>query len=144
MVRRRIIRCFSKIGLMRSRALVHRVLPVLLLHCGLAVYCDAAVLDGNPSSYRTLLRKLQPGDTLRLAPGRYVRLQIANLNGAEDAWITITGPASGTPAEIVKQSPEEIARMKTRPTWGRLVASIAVHPRQMRALSTYRFDAGTT
>ena len=45
-------------------------------------------------------------------------------------------------AEIVKQSPEEIARMKTRPTWAGLVASVAVLPRQMRALSTYRFDAG--
>ena len=44
--------------------------------------------------------------------------------------------------EIVKQSPEEIARMKARPTWAGLVASIAVHPRQMRALSAYRFDAG--
>lgn len=53
----------------------------------------------------------------------------------EQAFITFQ-------AEIVKQSPEEIARMKTRPTWGRLVASIAVHPRQMRALSAYRFDAG--
>ena len=44
-------------------------------------------------------------------------------------------------AEIVKQSPEEIARMKARPTWTRLVATIAQHPRQMRALSAYRFDA---
>lgn len=43
--------------------------------------------------------------------------------------------------EIVKQSPEEIARMKARPTWAGLVASIAVHPRQMRALSAYRFDS---
>jgi len=43
--------------------------------------------------------------------------------------------------EIVKQSPEEIIRMKARPTWAGLVASIAVHPRQMRALSAYRFDA---
>jgi pimeloyl-ACP methyl ester carboxylesterase len=43
--------------------------------------------------------------------------------------------------EIVKQSPEELARMKARPTWQRLVATIAVHPRQMRALSAYRFDA---
>ena len=43
--------------------------------------------------------------------------------------------------EIVKQSPEEIARMKARPTWTRLVDTIAVHPRQMRALSAYRFDA---
>jgi pimeloyl-ACP methyl ester carboxylesterase len=43
--------------------------------------------------------------------------------------------------EIVKQSPEEIARMRARPTWAGLVATIAVHPRQMRALSAYRFDA---
>ena len=43
--------------------------------------------------------------------------------------------------EIVKQSPEEIARMKARPTWAGLVATIAVHPRQMRALSAYQFDA---
>jgi pimeloyl-ACP methyl ester carboxylesterase len=52
----------------------------------------------------------------------------------EQAFITFQ-------AEIVKQSPEEIARMKARPTWTRLVATIAVHPRQMRALSAYRFDA---
>jgi len=43
--------------------------------------------------------------------------------------------------EIVKQSPEEIARMKARPTWVGLVATITVHPRQMRALSAYQFDA---
>jgi pimeloyl-ACP methyl ester carboxylesterase len=43
--------------------------------------------------------------------------------------------------EIVKQSPAEIARMKERPTWAGLVATIAVHPRQMRALAAYRFDA---
>lgn len=43
--------------------------------------------------------------------------------------------------EIVQQSPDEIARMKARPTWPGLVASISAHPRQMRALLTYRFDA---
>jgi pimeloyl-ACP methyl ester carboxylesterase len=43
--------------------------------------------------------------------------------------------------EIVKQSPEEITRMRTRPTWPGLVASMAVHARQMFALSAYRFDA---
>jgi pimeloyl-ACP methyl ester carboxylesterase len=31
--------------------------------------------------------------------------------------------------------------MKARPTWTDLVATIAVHPRQMRALAAYRFDA---
>lgn len=44
-------------------------------------------------------------------------------------------------AEVVKQSPDEISRMKARPTWPGLVATIAVHPRQMRALAAYRFEA---
>jgi pimeloyl-ACP methyl ester carboxylesterase len=43
--------------------------------------------------------------------------------------------------DVVKQSPEEITRMKARPTWPGLIATIAVHPRQMRALAAYRFDA---
>ena len=43
--------------------------------------------------------------------------------------------------EVVKQSPEELARMRARPTWTALVATIAVHPRRMQALAAYRFDA---
>jgi pimeloyl-ACP methyl ester carboxylesterase len=43
--------------------------------------------------------------------------------------------------ETVKQSAAEIARMKARPNFAGLVASIRVHPRQMRALAAYRFDA---
>jgi pimeloyl-ACP methyl ester carboxylesterase len=57
--------------------------------------------------------------------------------------------ASGDPDEAVatflrevgRQSPDEIAAMKTRPSWPKLVATIALHPRQMRALASYRFDA---
>lgn len=44
--------------------------------------------------------------------------------------------------EVGRQSPEEIAAMKTRPSWPGLVATIPMHPRQMRALADYRFDAG--
>lgn len=44
-------------------------------------------------------------------------------------------------SEIVKQSPEEIARMKARPTWPGLVATMTVQARTMRALAAYRFDA---
>lgn len=43
--------------------------------------------------------------------------------------------------ETVQQSSAEIVRMKTRPTWPGLVASMRAHPRQMRALAAYRFDA---
>ncbi len=43
--------------------------------------------------------------------------------------------------EVVKQSQEELAKMKTRPNYRGLIATINVHPRQMRALAAYRFDA---
>ena len=61
----------------------------------------ARVLAGDPSNYRELLRTLQAGDTLNLAPGVYARLPIVALNGGPDSWITITGPVSGEPAVIV-------------------------------------------
>jgi pimeloyl-ACP methyl ester carboxylesterase len=43
--------------------------------------------------------------------------------------------------EVGEQSPGEIAAMKSRPSWPGLVATIHSHPRQMRALAGYRFDA---
>jgi pimeloyl-ACP methyl ester carboxylesterase len=43
--------------------------------------------------------------------------------------------------EVVHQSPEEIAVMKKRPNWPGLVDTVVLHPRQMRALADYRFDA---
>jgi pimeloyl-ACP methyl ester carboxylesterase len=43
--------------------------------------------------------------------------------------------------EIGNQTPQELAAMKTRPTWPGLVDTIVLHPRQMRELAAYRFDA---
>jgi pimeloyl-ACP methyl ester carboxylesterase len=43
--------------------------------------------------------------------------------------------------EVVRVSPSEVAAMRTRPAWRSLVDSIDSHPRQMRALAGYRFDA---
>jgi pimeloyl-ACP methyl ester carboxylesterase len=43
--------------------------------------------------------------------------------------------------EIGQQSPAEIAAMRSRPNWQTLVATIDSHPRQMRALAAYKFDA---
>ncbi|BDC50803.1 hypothetical protein F183_A31190 [Bryobacterales bacterium F-183] len=42
--------------------------------------------------------------------------------------------------EVVRQSPQEMARMRSSPNWSKLVATIAVHPRQMYAIAAYRFD----
>ena len=45
-------------------------------------------------------------------------------------------------AEVVRQSPEELAAMRTRASWPSLVATMSALPRQLRALAGYRFDAG--
>jgi pimeloyl-ACP methyl ester carboxylesterase len=42
---------------------------------------------------------------------------------------------------IVQQPAEEIEKMKARSNWPNLVATIAMQPRQMRALAAYKFDA---
>jgi pimeloyl-ACP methyl ester carboxylesterase len=43
--------------------------------------------------------------------------------------------------EVVKLSPDEIDAMRKRPAWRGMVAGIDAHPRQMRALAGYEFDA---
>ena len=60
--------------------------------------------------------------------------QMVRKGDLEEALVTFQ-------TEIVKQSPEEIARMRARPTWSRLVSSMRVHARQMFALAAYRFNA---
>jgi pimeloyl-ACP methyl ester carboxylesterase len=43
--------------------------------------------------------------------------------------------------EVVKLSPGEVAAMRSRPSWPGFAATVDSHPRQMRALAAYRFDA---
>ncbi len=66
----------------------------------IAVPLCAREYNGKPSNYQGMLRQLKPGDTLNLAPGKYPRLYLTNLNGAPDAWITIAGPQADPPAVI--------------------------------------------
>lgn len=42
--------------------------------------------------------------------------------------------------EVVRQTPGEVAAMRSRPSWPRLRATIGSQPRQIRALAAYRFD----
>ncbi len=54
-------------------------------------------INATPENYRTLLGTLEPGDTLRLAPGRYLRgLRIRGMHGAEGRPITIAGAGAKT------------------------------------------------
>jgi hypothetical protein len=64
----------------------------------------AATYDANPTNYNAQMSLLQPGDTLQLASGTYPLLKLTGLNGTPSAWITITGPDSGSPAIIAAYS----------------------------------------
>ena len=84
---------------------MYKMLAILASCLGLVLpsLAPAAIavdISANPSHYRKILTMLKPGDTMRLEPGKYSRLVIANLNGSADAWITIEGPVSGPPAII--------------------------------------------
>lgn len=72
----------------------------ILLLCGSAV-AAAANIEATPANYRDLVRRLKPGDTLRLAPGTYTGLDVVGLNGTPDDWIRITGPSDNKPAVIL-------------------------------------------
>lgn len=59
----------------------------------------AATYNGTPATYRSIVPNLQAGDTLVLAAGAYADgLDVYGLRGTSAAWITITGPSSGSPA----------------------------------------------
>src|SRR5512133_955210 len=62
---------------------------------------SATIYNATPSTYKSLMSGLRPGDVLSLGPGTYPRLYVDGLRGTATAWITITGPTSGTPATIV-------------------------------------------
>ena len=74
---------------------------VILISAAAGISAHAAVYNATPANYTSVMNTLKPGDTMQLAAGTYTLLSISNLNGTSSAWITITGPASGSPARIV-------------------------------------------
>ena len=87
--------------------MVHTRRPLCLCFVAFALVLPsrravAADINADPSDYESALSAMQPGDTLHLASGTYSDLLvIQNLNGSENEWITIEGPASGEPAVFV-------------------------------------------
>ena len=58
------------------------------------------LVNATPTNYKSLMSKLQPGDTLAVAAGNYPGLYISGLRGSSSQCIVITGPSSGSPAVI--------------------------------------------
>jgi Right handed beta helix region len=87
---------------MKPDHLLSRSCLLLLLALAIAflpVFAGATVYEAkNSIEFKTLLNKLQPGDTLRVAPGEYDGgVEIRNLNGKGYALITIEGMEWGYP-----------------------------------------------
>jgi len=78
-------------GDMRLRALLVGVLLAA------ATSVQASVIDATPKDYRTQMKRLVPGDTLRLAPGDYfMGLPIHKMNGRAGAPIRIQARDEGS------------------------------------------------
>ena len=77
----------------------------IFLFISFASTISAATITASPSDYLSKLSNLKAGDTLVLAPGNYQGgFNITDLKGTANAWITITGPETGTPATIEGRS----------------------------------------
>ena len=70
-------------------------------------------IQANPSTYRSLLAGLLPGDRLQLAAGTYTQgLNLWNKNGQPGKCIVIEGPASGSPALFTGSDSWNIVSLK--------------------------------
>lgn len=71
------------------------------------IAAQARVRNADPKTVGALLPTLSAGDTLILAPGIYPHLNLKDLHGKPDAWITVTGADSpgGIHATILTNDP---------------------------------------
>ena len=94
--------------------LLKRCLPITLIRffavailtlTTILVPAHAALLRGNPETYGSVLRLLQPGDDLILESGLYRQgMPLHGLQGTQPRPITIRGPADGPPAVFIGRS----------------------------------------
>ena len=92
-------------------SLQSQTLDQTLSGCGGAA--PARTIQANPSTYRSLLAGLLPGDRLQLAAGTYTQgLNLWSKNGQPNRCIVIEGPASGSPALFTGSSAWNIVSFK--------------------------------
>jgi hypothetical protein len=96
-------------NILEARMAQYVLISVLISIHAAPTRAEVFVADPNvtsgPSYYRNIVDQLSPGDTLQLPSGVYgERLNLSNLDGSSDAWITIPGPETGDPAVITTDS----------------------------------------
>jgi hypothetical protein len=78
---------------------MNKILAFLILNT-ISFQASSAIINATPSNYKTKITSLKAGDTLNLSAGIYPLLNLQNLQGTAQAWITIQGPTTGNPAII--------------------------------------------
>ena len=92
-------------------ALHSQTLDQTLSGCGGAA--PTRTIQANPSTYKSLLSGLLPGDRLQLPAGTYTQgLNLWNKNGQPNKCIVIEGPASGSPAIFTGSNAWNIVSLK--------------------------------
>ena len=99
---------------MRGRGGLFALIPMLFLTALLCVpSADAQTFTADPTDYHRLVKKLRPGDVLRLRAGQYARgLRIHELHGTAARPITIEGPADGEPAVLLGRPRRNVVSIK--------------------------------
>ena len=96
-MQKKIVLCVAALSLLLSSGLRAQALDQTIGGCG--GVAPSRTIQANPSTYRSLLTTLQPGDRLLLAAGTYTQqLRLNGLNGQPNRCIVIEGPATGAPA----------------------------------------------
>ncbi|MGE0433631.1 MAG: hypothetical protein AB7S36_15350, partial [Planctomycetota bacterium] len=80
-----------------ARGLEWGMIVVVLILALATSSARAADINATPADYQAKCNNLTPGDRLVLAAGNYTNgLNVSNLNGDTNNWITIVGPSGGT------------------------------------------------
>ena len=88
-----------------------QTLDQTLSGCGGAA--PTRTIQANPSTYKSLIGGLLPGDRLQLAAGTYTQgLNLWNKNGQPNKCIVVEGPASGSPALFLGSDAFNVVSLK--------------------------------
>jgi len=87
------------------------MIQALLALLSLATLCTAAVIQADPSDYKSKLGQLQPGDILELAAGDYTQGLSLSVRGTAGAWITVRSADASDPAVILGRDNNNTAEL---------------------------------
>lgn len=94
-----------------AMSLSHTVQPLTIALALAAVPASADVTVGSMQEFRSALGEAEPGETIRLEPGRYDNLTLRGVEGDEDRPLTLTSADPSDPAKISRMRVDKSAHV---------------------------------